>query len=93
MTKYFDWQEILNGDSSSISDPVFQVLGSKRIASGGGVERFRLLLSDGKYLQSFAMLATQLNERVSELTDLSIIRVKQHATSVVSKADKNAKWV
>lgn len=67
-------------------EPILQVLGSKRIA-GGSTERYRLLLSDGKYLQSFSMLSTQLNHMVTEglLTEFTIIQVKQHITSVVNK--------
>jgi len=45
--------------------PVLQVLGHKAI-QGSGSERFRLLLSDGRYSNSFCMLATQLNNMIHE---------------------------
>lgn len=71
-------------------EPILQVLGSKRI-SGGNAERYRLLLSDGQYLQSFSMLSTQLNHLVTEgqLTENTIIKVQQHITSVVNKSEND----
>lgn len=91
------------GDNCDIEQPILQVLGTKRIASGGSgmangnpaSERYRLLLSDGLFLQSFSMLATQLNDMVKngELADFCIIRVIQHITSTVNKADKDEKYV
>lgn len=74
-------------------EPIFQVLGSKRIA-GGQAERYRVLLSDGKYLQSFAMLSTQLNHLVTsgELSEFSIIKVNNHITSLVNKNDQDERY-
>lgn len=74
--------------------PTLQVLGSKRIA-GGNAERYRLLLSDGKYLQSFSMLSTQLNHLVTEnqLPEFTIIKVNQHITSVVNKNENDERYV
>ena len=48
-----------------VSEPVVQVLGHKAI-QGSGQERFRLLLSDGLYTNSFSMLATQLNNMIHD---------------------------
>lgn len=75
-------------------EPILQVLGSKRIA-GGNAERYRLLLSDGQYLQSFSMLSTQLNHLVAEgqLTENTIIKVQQHITSVVNKNENDERFV
>ena len=44
------------------------------------LSRYRLLLSDGQYSNSFSMLATQLNNLIHEnqLSQYSIIRVKKH---------------
>lgn len=72
-------------------EPILQVLGTKRISGAGNNERFRLLLSDGQYLQSFSMLSTQLNHLVLEgaLSEFTIIQVKQHVTSVVNKNEKD----
>lgn len=67
--------------------PVLQVLGTKRIPGAEGSVRYRLLVSDGKNLISFAMLATQLNSFADEnkLADNTIIRIEKHIVSVVSQ--------
>lgn len=84
------------GDEYQADEPVLQVLGSKKVSGTAGNERYRLLLSDGQYLQSFAMLSTHLNDLVlnGDLSDHTIIRVKQHITSVVNKnSTGNEKYV
>lgn len=82
--------------------PVLQVLGSKKINTSKNddnqksTERYRLLLSDGKNLQSFAMLATNLNELVhnDELSDYTIIRLKDKTVSTVNKgAPGNERYI
>ena len=52
--------------------------------------RYRLLLSDGKFSNSFSMLATQLNNLIHEnqLSQYSIIRVKKHICNSVNAASK-----
>lgn len=74
-------------------EPVLQVLGSKKVRGAGGEERYRLLLSDGQYLQSFAMLSPNLNELVSSgsLSEHTIIRVKDHITPALSRSTGPAK--
>lgn len=71
-------------------EPVLQVLGSKRI-TGGSAERYRVLLSDGQFLQSFSMLSTQLNHHVTngDLAEFTIIKVNNHITSLVNKNDQD----
>lgn len=71
-----------------VESPVFQILGVKRIM-GGESERLRLLISDSKYFNSFAMLATQLNSMFNEdkLKENTIVRVDKYITSVVNKND------
>jgi len=61
-----------------VHEPVLQVLGQKAI-TGSGQERFRLLLNDGEYSNSFAMLATQLNHLVHDeaLPQYTVIKVKK----------------
>lgn len=76
-----------------VDKPILQILGSKKI-QGGETERYRLLVSDGLYLNSFAMLATQLNDLCNEgkLTEFTIIQVDRYITSMVNKqADKGDK--
>lgn len=83
----------MRGETLEEKEPILQVLGTKKINSSGGAERYRLLLSDGKFLQSFAMLSTQLNPHVTngDLSEFTIIRVKNHITSVVNKTDNDEK--
>lgn len=75
------------------NEPILQVLGTKRISGAGNNERYRLLLSDGQYLQSFSMLSTQLNHLVSEgaLSEFTFIQVKQWCTSVVNKNENDGR--
>merc|ERR1712083_62215 len=62
----------------TIKNPNLQILSSKRIA-GSSSERYRLLISDGMYSNSYAMLATQLNWMVTEkqLDDYCVVQVKR----------------
>lgn len=73
--------------------PVMQVLGSKKIAGTGTNDRYRLLVSDGKHTHSFAMLATQLNDKLitGELSDYSVIKVDRFITSVLKNNEKSEK--
>ncbi|XP_055386595.1 replication protein A 70 kDa DNA-binding subunit-like [Condylostylus longicornis] len=79
------FESILSG--VDYDKPILQILGTRRIAGSEGSERFRLLVSDGKYLNSFAMLATQLNNLYTsgQLSDYTVIRVDRYISSVVSK--------
>ena len=72
-----------------VSEPILQVLGHKAIA-GSGQERFRLLLNDGEYSNSFSMLATQLNSLVHEdkIPQFSVIKVKKHICNQVAGQTK-----
>merc|ERR1711881_735908 len=62
----------------TVEFPILQLLSFKRIA-GSSSERYRLLISDGMYSNSYAMLATQLNKMVGnkELDEMCIIKVKK----------------
>lgn len=76
----------MNGEE--IEKPVLQILGVKRIMAGE-TERLRLLVSDGQYFNSYAMLATQLNSIFSEdkLKEYTIVKVDKYITSVVHRSD------
>lgn len=81
---------------SEIEKPVVQILGSKRISGGGEQsERFRMLISDGQNLYSFAMLATQLNDlhHAGQLAEFTVIRIDRYITSVVNRNEKGEKRV
>lgn len=75
--------------------PVMQVLGSKKIQGSGANERFRLLVSDGKHSHSFAMLATQLNDKLisGELSDYSVVQIDRFVTSLLKNTGKGEKYV
>lgn len=73
---------------------VFQVLGSRRVAAATGGDtknRYRLLVSDGLYIQPFAMLATELNVlyESNQLEDNTIIRINRYHMSMVNRNEGN----
>nr|XP_053639336.1 replication protein A 70 kDa DNA-binding subunit-like [Cherax quadricarinatus] len=70
-------------------NPVLQILSMKRIPSGAQ-ERYRLLLSDGHWTSSFAMLATQLNSMVGsgEISNNCIITLKRYICNTVQDNKK-----
>ncbi|XP_050714389.1 replication protein A 70 kDa DNA-binding subunit-like [Eriocheir sinensis] len=69
--------------------PVVQILSMKRIPSGAQ-ERWRLLLSDGQWSSSFAMLATQLNSKVDtgEIKNNCIISLDRYVCNTVQENKK-----
>ncbi|KAI4484282.1 hypothetical protein M0804_007738 [Polistes exclamans] len=78
--------KIMAGDD--IDNPIIQILGHKKLIGQNTGERYRLLVSDGKRVNSFTMLATQLNSKITELTDFSICQVNRYAVSVVNNSGK-----
>lgn len=60
------------------------------MSSSNSGERYRLLVSDGKRINSFTMLATQLNSMITDnvLTEFSICQINRYAISVVNNAGK-----
>ncbi|KAG8225777.1 hypothetical protein J437_LFUL005736 [Ladona fulva] len=79
----------------TVDAPVVQVLGNRKIVGNEASDRYRLLISDGVNVLSFAMLGTQLNEKVvsGQLSNNTIIRIKNHITSLVNNAAKGKKRV
>ncbi|KAJ8672835.1 hypothetical protein QAD02_004095 [Eretmocerus hayati] len=75
---------IMNGEE--VEEPILQILGSKKLASSSHGERYRLLVSDGVVSNSFTMLATQLNELITNntLSEHSIVQIKRYALSMVN---------
>lgn len=69
--------------------PVVQVLGQKGIKGSEGNDRWRLLISDGRHVHSFAMLAYQLNHFVDsgKLKNNAIIKVLKHTVTVLNTTD------
>lgn len=68
---------------AELPNPIFQILGIKKIQSGtSNKERYRLVVSDGVYTVSHAMLAAQNNEQILQAGDRTVIKVKRYITSV-----------
>ncbi|XP_043581968.1 replication protein A 70 kDa DNA-binding subunit [Bombus pyrosoma] len=80
--------KIMNG--IEVDRPILQILGHKKLSSSNSGERYRLLVSDGKRINSFTMLATQLNSMITDnvLTEFSICQINRYAISVVNNAGK-----
>ncbi|XP_034664549.1 replication protein A 70 kDa DNA-binding subunit [Drosophila subobscura] len=76
---------IMNGDD--VTKPVLQILAIKKINSNADAERYRILISDGKYFNSYAMLASQLNEMQhrGQLDEFTIVQLDKYVTSMVGK--------
>ena len=72
-----------------VSEPLAQVLGHKAM-QGSGHERYRLLLSDGLYTNSFSMLATQLNTMIhdKQLEMFTIIKLTKQICNHVPNQSK-----
>lgn len=68
-----------------VANPVMQILGTKKIP-GGSTERYRVLISDGVNINSFAMLATQLNDLITDgsLPEFTIVQIKRYIVSGVN---------
>ncbi|KAH8355942.1 hypothetical protein KR200_003721, partial [Drosophila serrata] len=76
---------IMHGED--VSKPVLQILAIKKINSNADSERYRILISDGKYFNSYAMLASQLNEmqHKGQLDEFTIVQLDKYVTSMVGK--------
>jgi len=72
-----------------VHEPVLQMLGQK-VIDGSGSERFRILLNDGEYINSFVMLATKLNHLVHEnaLPQYTIFRLKEYVCNRMATQEK-----
>lgn len=68
----------------SEEQPILQVLCSKAIPNKEQ-ERYRLLISDGTYMHSYAMIANNLNYlcREGQLGENAIFRLKRYNTSII----------
>uniref|UniRef100_A0A2R5LE87 Replication protein A subunit n=1 Tax=Ornithodoros turicata TaxID=34597 RepID=A0A2R5LE87_9ACAR len=80
-------QRILDGEL--VDKPVLQVLNFKPIP-GGSSERYRLLLSDGVMCHTYAMLGTQLNEKITskEVEKFAVIQLDKYMCNTVNPEKK-----
>ncbi|KAK7602162.1 hypothetical protein V9T40_009603 [Parthenolecanium corni] len=76
----------------TIEKPVVQLLNHKKISSNNAQERYRVIISDGIHYNTFAMLATQLNEKIvsGELPDFTIMSLDQYISSELPNGRTNA---
>ncbi|XP_024870081.1 replication protein A 70 kDa DNA-binding subunit-like [Temnothorax curvispinosus] len=86
-------ERIMRG--TNVEKPVLQILGYKKLPrtvnkDGGATDRYRLLVSDGQRLNSFTMLATQLNNLITDeiLTENAICRILNYHLSSVNNGGK-----
>ncbi|XP_031572203.1 replication protein A 70 kDa DNA-binding subunit-like [Actinia tenebrosa] len=73
--------------------PVVQVLGVRKIQAnqaGKGTDRYRLILSDGALIHTSAMLATQLNDKVTEgeIEMKAVIRLDKYICNIIQETRK-----
>jgi len=63
--------------------PVMQVLNIRQLTDASGLNRYRLMISDGQHFSTFVMLATRLNSMITigYLTKLSIIYIRSYVVS------------
>ncbi|KAK1118340.1 hypothetical protein K0M31_015043 [Melipona bicolor] len=80
--------KIMNG--IEVDKPILQILGHKKLSNSNSGDRYRLLVSDGKRVNSFTMLATQLNSMITDnvLTEFCICQINKYAISIVNNGDK-----
>lgn len=83
----------MSGGPAIVEEPVFQVLAIKKISPENGMDRYRILLSDGLHFQFLTLLATQLNRLITngDLTPYGIIKVSQYIVSIMNKAGEKEK--
>ncbi|XP_050350813.1 replication protein A 70 kDa DNA-binding subunit-like [Nymphalis io] len=84
---------IING--GVYEKPVIQILGIQKIEQSGVNERFRLQVSDGKHFHSFAILATQLNNKVysGELSLFSVVQINVFKTTLLRNTNKEERMI
>lgn len=73
---------MMNNQRPDAQEPILQILGTKKFNRDGGSERYRLLLSDGKYMQGFSVLTAHLSGTLDnrDISDYTVIRVKNYDT-------------
>lgn len=84
----FFFQQIMNDDDYK-GEPILQLLTIKcqnPSPKDNITERYCLLLSDGRYMEGFFMLATHLNHLIAHerLADFAVVQLKDYITSVVT---------
>ncbi|XP_029174342.1 replication protein A 70 kDa DNA-binding subunit-like [Nylanderia fulva] len=84
-----------------VEKPILQMLGYKKLPKSvnkdgtPGCDRYRLLVSDGQKFNSFTMLATQLNNLITDdiLTEYAICKVTNYHLSTVNNGGKEKRVI
>ncbi|KAL6256338.1 hypothetical protein P5V15_012455 [Pogonomyrmex californicus] len=91
-------EQIMRG--VDVQKPILQVLGFKKLPKtvskdGSSTDRYRLLLSDGQRLNSFTMLATQLNNLIEEniLNEFAICEILNYHLTAVNNGGKEKRLI
>lgn len=79
-----------------MKDPILQVLGTKIVTGTNQSDkaRYRLLLSDGKYYISYAMLTVpkSADGKSGQVADNTIIKITNYMTSVLNSGTKDERY-
>ncbi|XP_026492335.2 replication protein A 70 kDa DNA-binding subunit-like [Vanessa tameamea] len=72
-------------------NPVIQVLGISKVEGSSINERYRLQISDGKHFHSFAILATQLHQKLysGELCLFSVVQINKFETIILKNHEND----
>ncbi|XP_076272924.1 replication protein A 70 isoform X2 [Rhynchophorus ferrugineus] len=68
------------------SEPIVQVLSLKKMTTSSGQDRFRVCLSDGKYMITVAMVTASVLSKVGEkgVPKFSVIQLTRYTTTVIN---------
>ncbi|XP_071626568.1 replication protein A 70 kDa DNA-binding subunit-like [Temnothorax longispinosus] len=87
-------ERIMRG--TNVEKPVLQILGYKNVNKDGvATDRYRLLVSDGRRFSWFIMLASQLNNLITNeiLTENAICRILNYHLSSVNNGGKEKRAI
>lgn len=80
----------MRGKDNNCPSLTVQILASKKFLSDPSEkERYRLVVSDGKYFVSCAMLISKTGEFPEGLADFSIIKIDKYLTSAIESDGTN----
>ncbi|XP_072930911.1 replication protein A 70 kDa DNA-binding subunit-like [Epargyreus clarus] len=84
---------IMNG--GDYDKPILQLLANKKIQGSEGIEKYRLLLSDGKHSHSLVMLASHLNDKIitGELCDNAVVQINRFVTKLLNIVGKGERRI
>ncbi|XP_003245862.1 uncharacterized protein LOC100570100 [Acyrthosiphon pisum] len=78
-------------DNVEVKYPVMQVINIRQlIDTASGLNKYRLMISDGQHFSTFVMLATRLNNMITNgyLTKFSIIYIRSYVVGLLGQSIK-----